>query len=368
MITDIEMNAVWKLEELCQDSVSKKIVDKVADMLGSLDSDGFASKDDEAEFLVDYAEDINGVVRDAIADGEFQRKIGEYTVLCSFPYGDKEIFLGENAKTENPVERYVVGDCVSNELFVRYENCIAGDNYNEIVEMYGQRVNEQIQSVKDELDKFPYDRTPVGKESCDPIAGVNLEGEIIVINPNAIMPEYVGANEQICVATGGFGCSPEGAGRKVYCKNVFTGEEYAWSRGNVLGILKPECVPEWVKERITDKPIEVLFTFGSSESFPYQMGYVSITAPSVKEAIAEFRRHWPDRSENCLNCSDYYYTEDSKAQIKEHQNGAGCHKAIDITISPKMVSVESRIAKAAQTCENVNKDAVAKSDMEMGKE
>ncbi len=368
MITDIEMNAVWKLEELCQDSVSKKIVDKVADMLGSLDVGGFASKDVETEFLEEYADDINGIVWDAVENKEFKQKIGEYTVLCTFPYGLKEIFLAENRKAENPLERYLVGNIVTNELFVSYQDCVSGDNFNEMAEMYSQRVNEQIQAVKAEIAKFPYDRTPIGKESCDPITGVNLEGEIIVIKPNSIMPEYVGANEQICVATGGFGCSPEGAGRKVHCKNVFTGEEYSWSRGNVLGILKPECVPEWVKERITDKPIEVLFTFGSSESFPFQMGYVSITAPSVKEAIAEFRRHWPDKSENCLNCSDYYYKPESVAEIKEHQNGAGCHKAIDITISPKTVSVDKLIAQAEKTCEEVNKVAVAKSDVEIEKE
>ena len=62
MITDIEMGAVWKLEELVKDGVSKRIVDKVAEMLGALDSNGFASEEAEAEFLEEYAEDINGIV------------------------------------------------------------------------------------------------------------------------------------------------------------------------------------------------------------------------------------------------------------------------------------------------------------------
>ena len=101
--------------------------------------------------------------------------------------------------------------------------------------------------------------------------------------------------------------------------------------------------PEWLTfEQIQDFEkqmvgIEVLFTFGSWEKFPYQMGYVSITAPSVKMAIEEFRRNYPDVNEGTLNCSDYYYKEESVAEIKEHGNGAGCHRAIVVTSTDKSV-------------------------------
>lgn len=296
-----------------------------------------------------------------------KRMIGDYEVLCSFEYGDKEIFVGENPKAENEIERYVVGDCVSNELFEQYENCLCSDSYSEIAELYSERVSEQVQKVKDNLAKFPYDRAPIKEDSCNSISGVDLTGEIIVIKPDAIKREYVGADRQLCVAQHGFGCSPEAHGRKVYCKNIFTGENVTWYRQDVLGTIKPECLPEWVKDRMTDKPIEVLFTFGSSEQFPFQMGYVSITAPSVKEAIAEFRRNYPDRYEDCLNCADYYYKEDSVAEVKEHGNGAGCHRSIDITLSTKVASVSNLISKAKETSEKVNKDSVQKSNVELEK-
>ena len=119
---------------------------------------------------------------------------------------------------------------------------------------------------------------------------------------------------------------------------------------------------------MTDKPIEVLFTFGSWEKYPFQMGYVSITAPSVKEAVAEFRRNWPDLTEGTLNCCDYYFKSESIAEIKEHGNGAGCHKSIDITIQPKGKSVDDIISKATATSEEVNKDVAQKNSVEIEKE
>ncbi len=364
MITDIEMNAIWKLTELCEDKISKDILDVVGEMFGNLDSDGFASDAKQTEFLEEYADDINYIVANAEPQ---KRLVDEYEVLCSFEYGDKEIFLGENPAAQNKVERYVTGDIIKRDILVCYENCICSDDYNEIAALYSQKIAEQVQAVKDNLAKFPYDRTVIGRESCDSISDVNLKGEIVVIDPEAIKREYVGADRQLCIATGGHGCFPEAGNKKVFCKNIFTGDDVTWYRGDILGTIKPECLPEWVKARMTDKPIEVLFTFGSSEKFPFQMGYVSIIAPSLKEAIAEFRRHYPDRHENCLNCSDYYFKPESVAEIKAHGNGAGCHRKIDITI-PKSKPIDSLISKATQTSEKLNKDTVRKDDIDVVKE
>lgn len=131
---------------------------------------------------------------------------------------------------------------------------------------------------------------------------------------------------------------------------------------------KPEWLPYDKILEYEDKMcgVEVFFTFGSWEKFPYQMGYISITAPSVKMAIEEFRRNYPDINEGTLNCSDYYYTEESKARIREHGNGAGCHRRI--VVESKDLSVDDIISKATQTCDEVNKDVAGKNDIEIEKE
>ena len=248
MVTDVEMSVLEELKYKCDERLSQKIVDVVQDMLGELDDDGFRTQEEQSEFIEEYAEDINNIVRYAIDNGDIKKKAADYEILNTFEYGNKTIFLGENSKAENKIERYIVGDCTFNGLFEHYENCLCSDSYNEIVELYSQRIAEQIQAVKDNLAKFPYDRTVIGKEACDSISGVDLKDKVIVIDPEVIKKEYVGADRQIYLASGGFGCSPGGSGRKVYCKNVFTGAEVAWLRQDVLGTIKPECMPEWAKE------------------------------------------------------------------------------------------------------------------------
>lgn len=59
------------------------------------------------------------------------------------------------------------------------------------------------------------------------------------------------------------------------------------------------------------------FTFGSSEQFPYQNTYVVVIATNYKDAITAFRKKYPDITENCLNCSDYY-TEKQWKEIGKH--------------------------------------------------
>lgn len=335
MVTDIEMGAMGGLQSLCEDRIAKDILEAATDMLGALDTDTYysASDDERDEFLREYADEINGVIKDAVMNDTLpKRKAADWEILTSFKYGDREIFMGENPNPAKEDERYIVGEIVMNELFGRYENCVCESNYNEIAKLYSQRIQEQIQKVQEDLAKFPFDRSVIGMDSCDSIRGRNIEGDIVVIDPKAIKREYVGADRQLWLAQSGFGCSPNGSGRKVYCKNLFTGAVAAWQRQDILGTIKSECIPKWVNDRMTDNPVEVLFTFGSSVNYPFQWGYVSITAPTVEMAIEEFRRNWPDRTPGVYNYCDHYFDEESVARIKESGNGGKCHKSIDITL------------------------------------
>lgn len=252
MVTDLEMGILTELSYLCKDRLSKEIVDVVQEMLGALDGDGFVSYQDSKDFVTLYANGINDIVQSAVcSDSLPKKKVGDYEVLNSFEYGGKEVFLGENPRDE--AQRYVVGYCEPvMGLYERYVDCLAGNDYNEIVEIYSQRVQGLIDKVKADIEKVPFDRTVIGKDSCDSISGVNLKGKVVVINAEHIKREYAGAERQLCVASGGFGCSPEGSGTKVYCTNLYTGEDIAWHRGDILGTIKPERMPEWAKERLAE--------------------------------------------------------------------------------------------------------------------
>ncbi len=252
MITDFEVNALNKLEECCESQLAKKIVENVNGFCCELDED--YSDDENLENLADdFAQNINRAVDEELDKiRNEKRKIGNFEVITSFIYGDKEIFLGEDREAKEPDERFVVGDCVQTDLFERYENCICGDDYNAVVKLYSERMNEQIQKVQDALDKIPFDRTVIQHSSCDSVSGVDLRGKVIVIDSQQIKPEYAGVERQLYVAISGFGCSPDGRGRKVYCTNLYSGKEACWYRSDILGTIKPECMPAWATERLAE--------------------------------------------------------------------------------------------------------------------
>ncbi|MDL2327503.1 hypothetical protein LJC64_02430 [Ruminococcaceae bacterium OttesenSCG-928-A11] len=72
------------------------------------------------------------------------------------------------------------------------------------------------------------------------------------------------------------------------------------------------------------------YTFGSDERFPYQGGWVEVMATSFAEAHAKFRARFPDRHQNCLNCSDYYDQGRMEAteMLTTGNRGAFCHEVI----------------------------------------
>ena len=61
------------------------------------------------------------------------------------------------------------------------------------------------------------------------------------------------------------------------------------------------------------------FTFGSNKGFPYQNGYVIVIANSLGEAIEKFRKKFPDRNKNIVNCA-FWYTQ-------EHWDNTGMEKS-----------------------------------------
>lgn len=255
MVTDLEMGVLEQLRVLCEDKIVKDIVDVVQEMMGNLEDEHYyKSYREMTEYVSEYATQINDVVSDAVYNDRLpKKKIEDYTVINFFKYGNKEIFLGENLNVEpGSPTKYVVGESAFNGFIETYDNCIGCDNYNEVVGLYSQRINDHISKVKDKLAEFPYDRGIIGKDACDSISGVNLKGKVIVIKGDIIKPEFAGADRQLCIANGGFGCSPEGSGTKVFCTNLYTGEEVGWHRGDILGTIKPECMPEWAKERLAE--------------------------------------------------------------------------------------------------------------------
>ncbi len=75
----------------------------------------------------------------------------------------------------------------------------------------------------------------------------DITDKVIVLSPKCLKEEYWSPENQLWLATGGFGCEPNKIGRAVYATCLFDGEETRWDRHNVIGVIKPELMPEWAE-------------------------------------------------------------------------------------------------------------------------
>lgn len=90
--------------------------------------------------------------------------------------------------------------------------------------------------------------------------------------------------------------------------------------------------------------MEVLFSFGTSEQYPFQRGYIIINAANRYDAVQEYRKRYPDRTPGVINCADIYDNYYTVKEFKENGNlGAGCHLYIDLTREKEIAEMERRI-------------------------
>ncbi len=180
-----------------------------------------------------------------MADGK--RMADDYKVINSIHIGDKEIVLGIDMKNADG-QYYMVADYEKNELFEQYNNVIVGDDFIEIAEIYSDRLKEQIEKIKSAEKDLP--RTMITAEMCDSITDKDFEGEIIVIDPTVLRPEYRTEAHQIVRCTGGNGARANAHGSAVFCEYFHRDRNTRFERYDVLGILKKEHYPEWLTKRL----------------------------------------------------------------------------------------------------------------------
>ena len=176
-----------------------------------------------------------------------ERKAGDYTIKHSMRIGASEVVLAENMDDVDG-NYYLVANYECNEIFERYVNvCVSGD-YVEIAEIFAQRISKEIDRLKQ--SRAGLNMNVITKDACLPIDNKTFVGEIIVIRPERICPEYRNEHYQIMRCTGGNGAKSDGLGTSVFCRELFTGEDVKYRRGDVMGVLKKECYPDWLKEKL----------------------------------------------------------------------------------------------------------------------
>ena len=180
---------------------------------------------------------------------EEKRMLGNYEVVNSIYIGDKEVVFGVDKSDKYP---FLVSYCdCHNPLGVPWATESVGcDDYLEAMELFIQRVQSQIEQTKSELSKFAFDNTVFTKEHCIPDKrSSSIVGKVVVINAEPIRYEYQHPAFQLVLAEGGNGATG-GRGDAVFGTCLATGEKSRWERYDVLGEIKPECMPAWAKEAL----------------------------------------------------------------------------------------------------------------------
>jgi len=85
---------------------------------------------------------------------------------------------------------------------------------------------------------------------CDTMTGQELVDKVLVMSPFTLKESYWAQENQLWLATGGFGCSPTAAGRAVYATCLSDGEHTRWDRSDFIGILRKEHLPDWARESL----------------------------------------------------------------------------------------------------------------------
>lgn len=181
-----------------------------------------------------------------------KRMIGEYEVLCSVNVGGRETVLASNEKNTDGA-KYMCGFVERNDLFELCNDCMVSDDYIEIVHLFGSRVHSEAERFQKELKQLDIPITVITQDDCIPDHySHDINGKIIAIDPKALKPEYQRADRQLYLVTGGFGASANSRGSAVFCKNIHTGQTTRFERMDVMGEIKPECMPDWAKEKVQE--------------------------------------------------------------------------------------------------------------------
>lgn len=75
--------------------------------------------------------------------------------------------------------------------------------------------------------------------------GLDYQGKVVVISPYFFSEKYQKPEFQLFLAETGFGCSPTSAGTKIFGTFLADYERTYITRGDVIGVMKDECLPSW---------------------------------------------------------------------------------------------------------------------------
>ena len=80
----------------------------------------------------------------------------------------------------------------------------------------------------------------------------DYEGKVLIIDPYTLADKYRTPEDQLFLASSGFGCSPTSLGRKVMGNYLNDGTRGTHLRQDFLGVIRDEYLPDWAREKLQE--------------------------------------------------------------------------------------------------------------------
>ena len=94
-----------------------------------------------------------------------------------------------------------------------------------------------------------YDKSHCYDESCE---ALDYAGKIVVIHPRSLTDEEKTPDNQLFLAKKGNGCKPIATGTAVFGTFLKTKKTESVMRGEIIGVIKLELLPEWAQRRFLE--------------------------------------------------------------------------------------------------------------------
>ena len=247
-----------------KDSDPSDCIDEIENYLSDLqmvretikDIEGIAdSFYDHQDYITDVKPLVEGLreIQEKLEAKSRIRMVGEtnYAVKNAIHVGDKEIVFAEDKNAENGM-CFFVGDYTSNDIIGEYVDCQIGDDFLEIMQEFTDRVSKQIEKTRDEIKEIGLPHELFTAEHCFPNDyKQSIEGKVVAIKANVFRAEYRRGDAQLVLVNHGNGAKENPRGNAVYCQHLNTGKSTRFERYDVLGEVKPECMPDWAVKKLT---------------------------------------------------------------------------------------------------------------------
>jgi hypothetical protein len=179
-----------------------------------------------------------------------KRMIMDYEVTTAVKIGGTELVFCEDIKVENP---FMVCNVTRNNVFnaEEYGEGVAGSDYVEMMADFLGRAQGLLKAVEAERAERGISAVPLTAVDCiEDSYREDYTNQLLVIKPESMTPAARTADHQLFYAAHGNGCNPDTHGTGVYGQNLFTGNHTRWERYDIAGIIRPDRMPAWAKEKL----------------------------------------------------------------------------------------------------------------------